>query len=209
MIVVIKFPVFLDNEFIHVNAFDGNALGAFIKEAGDRLQIGFAVDLLMDLVPQAIQQHRRILLFSQFTTMLHLLEKRLRRDGIETLYLDGHTPTKERQELTEKFNQGQGSIFLISLKAGGTGLNLTGADMVIHYDPWWNPAAQDQATARAHRIGQTRPVNVFSLVTHNTIEEQVVRMSEKKRQIFDQLITAGEMLPTQLTDEDILSLFNE
>ena len=81
--------------------------------------------------------------------------------------------------------------------------------MVIHYDPWWNPAAQDQATARAHRIGQTRPVNVFSLVTHNTIEEQVVRMSENKRQLFDQLITAGEMLPTQLTDEDILSLFDE
>ena len=166
-------------------------------------------DLLMDLVPQAIQQHRRILLFSQFTTMLRLLEKRLHREGIETLYLDGHTPTKERQDLTERFNQGQGSIFLISLKAGGTGLNLTGADMVIHYDPWWNPAAQDQATARAHRIGQTRPVNVFSLVTHNTIEEQVVRMSENKRQLFDQLITAGEMLPTQLTDEDILSLFDE
>ncbi len=166
-------------------------------------------DMLMDLVPQAIQQNRRILLFSQFTTMLRLLEKRLRREGIETLYLDGHTPTKERQDLTERFNAGQGSIFLISLKAGGTGLNLTGADMVIHYDPWWNPAAQDQATARAHRIGQTRPVNVFSLVTHNTIEEQVVRMSENKRQLFDQLITAGEMLPTQLTDEDILSLFDE
>ena len=166
-------------------------------------------DMLMDLVPQAIQQNRRILLFSQFTTMLRLLEKRLRREGIETLYLDGHTPTKERQDLTERFNAGQSSIFLISLKAGGTGLNLTGADMVIHHDPWWNPAAQDQATARAHRIGQTRPVNVFSLVTHNTIEEQVVRMSENKRQLFDQLITAGEMLPTQLTDEDILSLFDE
>ena len=166
-------------------------------------------ELLMDIVPQAIQQHRRILLFSQFTTMLRLLEKRLRREGIETLYLDGHTPTKERQELTERFNQGQGSVFLISLKAGGTGLNLTGADMVIHYDPWWNPAAQDQATARAHRIGQDKPVTVFSLVTHNTIEEQVVRMSENKRQLFDQLITAGEMLPTQLTDADILSLFDE
>ena len=166
-------------------------------------------DMLMDLLPQAIRQKRRILLFSQFTTMLRLLEKRLRQSGIETLYLDGHTPTRERQELTEQFNAGQGKVFLISLKAGGTGLNLTGADMVIHFDPWWNPAAQDQATARAHRIGQTRPVTVFSLVTHNTIEEQVVRMSENKRQLFDQLITAGEMLPTQMTDEDILSLFDQ
>ena len=98
-------------------------------------------------------------------------------------------------------------MFLISLKAGGTGLNLTGADMVIHYDPWWNPTAQEQATSRAHRLGQTKPVTVLSLVTHGTIEEQVVHLGERKKNLFDRLITPGEALPDALTQEDILALF--
>ena len=109
--------------------------------------------------------------------------------------------------MTEQFNGGQGQVFLISLKAGGTGLNLTGADMVIHYDPWWNPAAEDQATDRAHRIGQKRKVEVVRLVTHGSIEEQVVALGQRKKALFDQLITPGEELVTALTEKDIRALF--
>ena len=98
-------------------------------------------------------------------------------------------------------------MFLISLKAGGSGLNLVGADTVIHFDPWWNPAAEDQATDRAHRIGQKNTVNVIRMVTRGTIEEQVVRLGARKRELFDQMITAGEAMPTQLTQEDIRALF--
>ena len=123
------------------------------------------------------------------------------------MYLDGETPPARRLEMTEQFNGGQGQVFLISLKAGGTGLNLTGADMVIHYDPWWNPAAEDQATDRAHRIGQTRKVEVVRLVTHDSIEEQVVALGQRKKALFDQLITPGEELVTALTEKDIRALF--
>ena len=164
-------------------------------------------EMFIDVALPALAAGHRILVFSQFTRMLNLLEQRLRTEGIATLYLDGATPTSERQELTERFNGGEGQVFLISLKAGGTGLNLTGADMVIHYDPWWNPTAQEQATSRAHRLGQTKPVTVLSLVTHGTIEEQVVHLGERKKNLFDRLITPGEALPDALTQEDILALF--
>ncbi len=164
-------------------------------------------ELFIDVTLPAVSAGHRILVFSQFTRMLVLLEQRLRAEGITTLYLDGATPTSERQDLTERFNDGEGQVFLISLKAGGTGLNLTGADMVIHYDPWWNPTAQEQATSRAHRLGQTRPVTVLSLVTHGTIEEQVVHLGERKKNLFDRLITPGETLPDALSQEEIMGLF--
>lgn len=165
------------------------------------------LDMLLDILPGAIAAGRRVLLFSQFTSMLKILRKRLEEEGYETMYLDGETPPSKRLEMTEQFNGGQGQIFLISLKAGGTGLNLTGADMVVHYDPWWNPAAEDQATDRAHRIGQTRKVEVIRLVTHESIEEQVVALGQRKKALFDQLITPGEMLVTGLTEQDIRALF--
>ena len=165
------------------------------------------LELLMDILPEAVAARRRILLFSQFTSMLRLIRQRLEEEGYRTLYLDGETPAAERLDLTERFNAGEGSIFLISLKAGGTGLNLTGADMVIHYDPWWNPTAEEQATGRAHRIGQTRMVEVWKLIMHSSVEEQVLKMSERKRQMFDRLITPGEEMPTRLTEKDILALF--
>ena len=111
-------------------------------------------------------------------------------------------------DLTNRFNAGETNVFLISLKAGGTGLNLTGADLVIHYDPWWNPTAEEQATGRAHRIGQTKKVEVLRLVVHNSIEEQVLQMSDRKRRLFDKLITPGEEMPTRLTEKDILALFD-
>ena len=165
------------------------------------------MDMLLELLPGAVAGGRRVLLFSQFTSMLKILRKQLESDGYETMYLDGETPASSRMEMTEQFNAGQGQVFLISLKAGGTGLNLTGADMVIHYDPWWNPAAEDQATDRAHRIGQTRKVDVIRLVTHDSIEEQVVALGQRKKALFDQLITPGEELVTALTEQDIRALF--
>ena len=166
------------------------------------------LELLMDVLPGALAAGRRALVFSQFTSMLHLIEKRLNQENIPYLYLDGETPAAQRLELTRRFNEGEADVFLISLKAGGTGLNLTGADLVIHYDPWWNPTAEEQATGRAHRIGQTKKVEVLRLVVHHSIEEQVVRMSDRKRRLFDKLITPGEELPTRLTEKDILSLFD-
>ena len=166
------------------------------------------MELLMDVLPGALSSGRRALVFSQFTSMLHLIEKRLNQEGIPYLYLDGETPPSQRLELTKRFNAGEANVFLISLKAGGTGLNLTGADLVIHYDPWWNPTAEEQATGRAHRIGQTKNVEVLRLVVHNSIEEQVLRMSDRKRKLFDKLITPGEEMPTRLTEKDILSLFD-
>ena len=166
------------------------------------------LELLMDVLPGALASGRRALVFSQFTSMLHIIEKRLNQENIPYLYLDGETPAAKRLELTERFNQGETGVFLISLKAGGTGLNLTGADLVIHYDPWWNPTAEEQATGRAHRIGQTKKVEVLRLVVHHSIEEQVVNMSDRKRRLFDKLITPGEELPTRLSEKDILALFD-
>lgn len=165
------------------------------------------MELLMDVLPGALASGRRVLLFSQFTSMLKILLRHLEDAGITCLYLDGETPSSKRLEMTERFNSGYGQVFLISLKAGGTGLNLTGADLVIHYDPWWNPAAEDQATDRAHRIGQTRKVEVWRLVTHDSIEEQVVALGQRKKALFDQLITPGEEMVTALTEADIRALF--
>ena len=165
------------------------------------------MELLLDILPGSLQSGRRILLFSQFTGMLKLLRRQLEEQGIVCMYLDGETPSAARVEMVEKFNGGVGQVFLISLKAGGMGLNLTGADMVIHYDPWWNPAAEEQATDRAYRIGQSRKVDVLRLVTHGSIEEQVVALGERKRALFDQLITPGEQLVTALTEADIRALF--
>ena len=161
----------------------------------------------MDILPGILSEGRRVLLFSQFTSMLKLIRPRLEESGISCLYLDGETPVARRVELTESFNAGTGQVFLISLKAGGTGLNLTGADVVIHYDPWWNPAAEDQATDRAYRIGQTHKVDVFRLVTHGSIEEQVVALGQRKKALFDQLITPGEAFVGSLTEQDIRALF--
>ncbi|MBR2663497.1 MAG: DEAD/DEAH box helicase [Clostridia bacterium] len=165
-------------------------------------------EMLMEILPSMIRSGRRVLIFSQFTSLLKLLEPALQREGYQTLYLDGGTPADERLELTERFNAGEGQIFLISLRAGGSGLNLTGADVVIHFDPWWNPAAEDQATDRAHRIGQTKKVDVIRLVMGESIEEKVVELGERKKALFDRLITPGESGLSALTEQDIRDLFD-
>ena len=165
-------------------------------------------EMLLELLPEMIRNGRRILIFSQFTSMLRLLRVRIEETGFNTLYLDGDTPAGERLNLTERFNQGEGDIFLISLKAGGSGLNLTGADMVILYDPWWNPAAEEQATDRAHRIGQQKKVTVIRLVTGETIEEQVVELGARKKALFERLIMPGETMFSALSEQEICSLFD-
>ena len=164
-------------------------------------------ELLIELLPEMVRDGRRVLLFSQFTSMLKLLKNRLEENGFSTLYLDGDTPAGDRLNLTERFNKGEGEIFLISLKAGGYGLNLTGADMVILYDPWWNPATEEQATDRAHRIGQQKKVQVVRLITGETIEEQVVELGNRKKALFERLITPGESILGALTEQEIRNLF--
>ncbi len=166
------------------------------------------LDMLLEILPEAVAKGRRVLLFSAFTSMLKILRRELENSGFTCMYLDGDTPAPRRVEMCEQFNTGEDAqIFLISLKAGGTGLNLTGADMVIHYDPWWNPAAEEQATDRAYRIGQTRKVEVIRLVTHGSIEEQVVALGQRKKALFEQLIKPGETQVSGLSPQEIMSLF--
>ena len=143
-------------------------------------------DLLMELLGQQLERGRRVLVFSQFASMLALIAGSLRRAGIRYSELTG--ATTDRQRAVDTFEQRQAEVFLISLKAGGTGLNLTSADTVIHYDPWWNPAAQAQATDRAHRIGQTRPVFVYQLIVAGSVEERMLTLQRRKQQLADGLL---------------------
>ena len=148
------------------------------------------MDLFFELVDEALDAGHRILVFSQFTTMLGILREKLAERGLAHCYLDG--ATKNRQEIVHQFNTDRSiPLFLISLKAGGTGLNLTGADMVIHFDPWWNPAAEDQATDRAHRIGQKNTVYSVKLITRNTVEEKVLQMQRRKQRVIDATLSDG------------------
>lgn len=163
--------------------------------------------LLDEILQESLDGGHRILLFSQFTAMLQLIRKKLTEEKIEHLYLDGSTPASERGFLVNSFNEGVGKVFLISLKAGGIGLNLTGADTVIHFDPWWNPAVEDQATDRTYRIGQKKSVYVLRLVTRGTIEEKILKLQEKKKELIDAVIQPGETLLTKMTREDIEALF--
>src|SRR5690606_29764514 len=132
--------------------------------------------------------HHRALVFSQFVDYLSLVRARLEAEGISYRYLDGSTPAKTREAEVAAFQRGEGTVFLLSLKAGGVGLNLTAADYVIHLDPWWNPAVEQQASDRAHRIGQTRPVTVYKLVLAGSIEQQILALHGTKRELIDQVI---------------------
>ena len=151
------------------------------------------------------QGRHKVLVFSQFVRHLKLIEAHLAEEGVPYQYLDGSTPAKARSKRIAAFQAGEGDAFLISLKAGGVGLNLTAADYVIHMDPWWNPAAEDQASDRAHRIGQTRPVTIYRLVTKGTIEEQIVELHRSKRELADRLLEGADT-PAQLSTEELLEL---
>lgn len=162
------------------------------------------LDVLMEQLEQLKEQGNRPLIFSQFTTHLALIRAALEKAGFSYQYLDGQTTPAQRQERVEAFQRGESDVFLISLKAGGTGLNLTAADYVIHMDPWWNPAVEDQATDRAHRIGQTRPVMVYRIIARGTIEEQILQMHDEKRDLVDGVLSgadaAGKLSTKELAD---------
>ena len=160
----------------------------------------------MDLVDSVIQGEHKALIFSQFTSMLELLEKDLTEAGIPYYKITGATPKEKRIEMVKAFNKNDIPVFLISLKAGGTGLNLTGADVVIHYDPWWNLAVQNQATDRAHRIGQTQIVTVYKLIIKGSIEEKIVEMQETKKQLADDILNSENVGSTSISREDLLAL---
>jgi len=163
---------------------------------------------LLELVDELRGEGHRALVFSQFTSHLGLVRDELARAGVSALYLDGSTPTAERRRLIERFQAGDGEVFLISLKAGGTGINLTAADYVIHLDPWWNPAVEDQATDRAHRIGQTRPVTVYRLISRGTVEERILAMHRDKRALVASVLD-GTGVAARLTTRDLIALLAE
>lgn len=165
-------------------------------------------DLCMELIHTAIEGGHKILLFSQFTSMLEKLNKRLEEEGISYYYLHGGTDKKERQRLVDKFQEDDTSVFCISLKAGGTGLNLTAADIVIHYDPWWNTAVENQATDRTHRIGQDKVVTVYKLIMKDTVEERIIELQSSKADLAKEMLSGEEMGSTSFTREQLLDILN-
>ncbi len=165
------------------------------------------LDTLMEVLGDSISSDHRILLFSQFTSMLEIIARELNKLGIPYFYLDGSTKAENRINMVNRFNALEKPVFLISLKAGGTGLNLTAADVVIHFDPWWNPSVEDQAADRAHRIGQTKAVQVFKIVARGTIEERIIELQAKKKDLINSVIKTGENLLTKLSEKEIRDLF--
>lgn len=166
------------------------------------------LEAFSNLVQELLEGDHKALVFSQFVDVLKLLEAELKELGVSYQYLDGSTPAKERANRVAAFQRGEGDIFLISLKAGGTGLNLTAADYVIHFDPWWNPAVEDQASDRAYRIGQTRPVTVYRLVAQGTVEERIIALHKEKRDLADSLLEGSDQVG-RLTSEDLVGLLRE
>ncbi|AWE08213.1 helicase SNF [Lysinibacillus sp. 2017] len=158
---------------------------------------------LIKILEESKVSGRRVLIFSQFTQMLKLIATELSKRGESYFYLDGQTPSKERVLLCNRFNEGERDLFLISLKAGGTGLNLTGADTVILYDLWWNPAVEEQAADRAHRMGQKQVVQVIKLIAKGTIEEKMNRLQEKKKALISDILQADEKLTATLSEQDV------
>ena len=158
-----------------------------------------------ELLDEAIDAEHRMLVFSQFVSLLSLVRQELEQSEIPYAYLDGQT--RDRQSEVDRFNDDpQIPVFLISLRAGGTGLNLTGADTVVHYDPWWNPAVEAQATDRAHRIGQTRVVTSYRLIATNTVEERVIELQAAKRKMLEQVFDASDAASANLSLDDLKSI---
>jgi SNF2 family DNA or RNA helicase len=176
-----------------------------LKEA-QKVKESAKLDLLMEILPEQLEEGRRILIFSQFTRMIELIEAELDARKIAYSKLTGQT--RKRDEAIGLFKSGEVNVFLISLKAGGVGLNLTEADTVIIYDPWWNPAAESQAADRAHRIGQDKPVFVYKLITENTVEEKIIAMQERKRALAESIYKDGAKEESlKLTADDLTALF--
>ena len=162
----------------------------------------------MEIINDAVESGHKILLFSGYTSMFDLIEKEFEKNNVKYFKLTGATKVDERIKMVDEFNENKDiKVFLISLKAGGTGLNLTGADMVIHYDPWWNASAENQATDRAYRIGQKNNVQVYKLITKNSIEEKIYELQQKKSQLIDNMLDTKTSFISKLSKEDIMKLF--
>jgi SNF2 family DNA or RNA helicase len=161
-----------------------------------------------EVLDELLDNRHKALVFSQFVDHLQILRDYLNARGVCYQYLDGSTPAAERGRRVKTFQSGAGDVFLISLKAGGTGLNLTAADYVIHMDPWWNPAVEDQASDRVHRIGQQRPVTIYRLVAKDTIEDKIVDLHQHKRDLADSLLEGADLSGKMSTD-DLLRLMSE
>lgn len=162
----------------------------------------------MEIIKDAVQGNHKILLFSGYTSMFDLIEPELEKEGIKYFKLTGQTKVSDRIKLVDEFNENADiKVFLISLKAGGTGLNLIGADMVIHYDPWWNISAENQATDRTYRIGQKRNVQVYKLITKNSIEEKIYELQQRKAKLVDNMLSTNETFISKLSKEEIMDLF--
>jgi SNF2 family DNA or RNA helicase len=166
------------------------------------------LETLKEIAEELFRRKATVLVFSQFTTLLRKAEQAIQELGARTMYLDGATPLKSRRELVGSFQEGCADFLFISLTAGGTGLNLTHASHVIHLDPWWNPAIEEQATSRAHRMGQNKAVTVYRLVARATLEERILLMHRKKRDLVSAVLS-GKADPKPLTQEELLSLFQE
>lgn len=164
------------------------------------------LELAMELITQSINSGHSVLLFSQFTKMLKIIRYELESSNISYYYLDGSMKPEERMMEIDNFNSDREAVFLISLKAGGTGLNLTKADIIIHFDPWWNPAVEDQASDRAHRIGQKNVVQVYKLLTEGTIEEKISQLQDKKRDLVESIIKPGENFIDKLSEDELKGL---
>ncbi len=169
---------------------------------------GSKLALFSKTLDELLDNHHKVLVFSQFVDHLAILRDELDRKGITYQYLDGSTPTRQRKQRVEAFQAGEGDVFLISLKAGGLGLNLTAADYVIHMDPWWNPAVEDQASDRAHRLGQQRPVTIYRFITQGTIEQRITQLHASKRGLADSLLEGAEM-SGKLSGKELLKLIRE
>lgn len=169
------------------------------------------IEEAVSIIENNVLDNHKILLFSQFTSVLKNISKRLCEKNIKHFYLDGSTNAGKRMELVEQFNNNdETKVFLISLKAGGTGLNLTSADIVIHFDPWWNPAVEDQATDRAHRIGQENVVQVFKLISEGTVEDKILSLQEKKKQLIKDVLDSDykhDNILGSLSKEELIELF--
>ncbi|EJW94070.1 SNF2-related:Helicase, partial [gut metagenome] len=166
------------------------------------------INQLMEILSELKSGGNRALIFSQFTSFLKLVRKALDAAGESYLYLDGSMSIKQREQLVKEFQEGDCPFFLISLKAGGLGLNLTAANYIIHLDPWWNPAIEQQATDRAYRIGQSQKVTVYHLIAAHTIEEKILKLHKTKRNLADALLNGTDM-SHQLTVEDLMEILSE
>jgi len=168
------------------------------------IQTSAKLDMLLEMLSEMLDEGRKVLLFSQFTSMLALIEEAFQQRGITYSLLTGQT--RDRESAIQAFQEGDAQVFLISLKAGGTGLNLTAADTVIHYDPWWNPAVEQQATDRAHRIGQDKPVFVYKLLTEETVEEKILQLQARKQALSDALYDQDSENNAPFNQDELMDL---